>query len=129
MKKEALRQPSKRLFKMKDDPRITRVGRFLRKWSIDEWPQFVNVLMGDMSIVGPRPPVPSEVENYLPWHRHKLDVPAGITGISQVSGGSDLSFDEWALLDIWYAENWTFLLDLKIMLKTIAVMILGKGAY
>jgi exopolysaccharide biosynthesis polyprenyl glycosylphosphotransferase len=119
----------KRLFKMKDDPRITPLGRLLRKFRIDEYPQFYNVLRGDMSIVGPRPPVPSEVEHYLEWHRHKLDVPAGITGLSQVSGGSDLSFDEWALLDTWYAENWTFLLDLKIMLKTVAVVLGGRGAY
>jgi exopolysaccharide biosynthesis polyprenyl glycosylphosphotransferase len=119
----------KRLFKMKDDPRITPLGRLLRKLRVDEYPQFYNVLRGDMSIVGPRPPVPSEVEHYLEWHRHKLDVPAGITGLSQVSGGSDLSFDEWALLDTWYAENWTFLLDLKIMLKTVAVVLGGRGAY
>jgi exopolysaccharide biosynthesis polyprenyl glycosylphosphotransferase len=119
----------KRLFKMKDDPRITRVGRVLRKFRIDEYPQFFNVLRGDMSLVGPRPPVPDEVDHYLEWHRRKLDVPAGITGLTQVSGGSDLSFDEWAMLDIWYAENWTFLLDLEIMLKTIGVIIWGKGAY
>jgi exopolysaccharide biosynthesis polyprenyl glycosylphosphotransferase len=119
----------KRLFKMKDDPRITTLGRLLRKFRIDEYPQFYNVLRGDMSIVGPRPPVPSEVEHYLEWHRHKLDVPAGITGLAQVSGGSDLSFDEWALLDTWYAENWTFLLDLRIMLKTVAVILGGRGAY
>jgi exopolysaccharide biosynthesis polyprenyl glycosylphosphotransferase len=119
----------KRLFKMKDDPRITQLGRFLRRYRIDEFPQFLNVLRGDMSIVGPRPPVPSEVEHYLEWHRHKLDVPAGITGLSQVSGGSDLTFDEWALLDIWYAENWTFLLDLKIMLKTVGVILMGRGGY
>ena len=119
----------RRLFKMKDDPRITAVGRVLRKYRIDEYPQFFNVLRGDMSIVGPRPPVPSEVEHYLEWHRHKLDVPTGITGLTQVSGGSDLSFDEWALLDTWYAENWTFLLDLKIMLKTVGVILIGHGAY
>jgi exopolysaccharide biosynthesis polyprenyl glycosylphosphotransferase len=119
----------RRLFKMKDDPRITGVGRILRRFSIDEMPQFFNVLRGDMSLVGPRPPVPSEVELYLEWHRHKLDVPAGITGMWQISGRSDLSFDEGALLDIWYAENWSLLLDFKIMLKTAAAIILGKGAY
>jgi lipopolysaccharide/colanic/teichoic acid biosynthesis glycosyltransferase len=101
----------------------------LRKYRIDEYPQFFNVLRGDMSIVGPRPPVPDEVEHYLEWHRRKLDVPAGITGLTQVSGGSDLRFDDWAMLDIWYAENWTFLLDLKIMLKTVGVILRGKGAY
>jgi lipopolysaccharide/colanic/teichoic acid biosynthesis glycosyltransferase len=119
----------RRLPKIKDDPRVTRVGRWLRKHSIDEIPQFINVLRGDMSIVGPRPAIPAEVELYLPWHRHRLDVPAGITGMWQVSGRSDLSFDEAALLDIWYAENWSFLLDLEIMLKTVGVVILGRGAY
>lgn len=130
-KRELIQQTNgdKRLFKMKDDPRITPVGRFLRRFKIDEWPQFYNVLCGDMSIVGPRPPVPDELVHYLEWHRRRLDVPAGITGLSQVSGGSDLSFDEWALLDIWYAENWTFLLDLKIMLQTVSVVLSGRGAY
>jgi exopolysaccharide biosynthesis polyprenyl glycosylphosphotransferase len=124
-----LNDGDRRLFKIKDDPRCTRIGRILRKFSIDEFPQFFNVLRGDMSIVGPRPPLPSEVDHYLEWHRRRLDVPAGITGMWQVSGRSDLSLDEAALLDIWYAENWTFLLDLKIMLKTIPVILFGRGAY
>jgi len=131
-RKEALIERSdgdRRLFKMRDDPRVTRVGRILRRFSIDEMPQFYNVLRGDMSLVGPRPPVPSEVELYLEWHRHKLDVPAGITGMWQVSGRSDLSFDEGALLDIWYVENWSLVLDFKIMLQTIGVILFGKGAY
>jgi exopolysaccharide biosynthesis polyprenyl glycosylphosphotransferase len=119
----------RRLFKMKEDPRVTRVGRWLRKHSVDEIPQFINVLRGDMSVVGPRPAIPSEVQFYLPWHRGRLDIPAGITGMWQVSGRSDLSFDEAALLDIWYAENWSFLLDLEIMLKTVGVMLWGRGAY
>jgi len=119
----------RRLFKMREDPRVTRVGRWLRRHSVDEVPQFVNVLRGDMSVVGPRPAIPSEVQFYLPWHRGRLDVPAGITGMWQVSGRSDLSFDEAALLDIWYAENWSFLLDLEIMLKTVGVMVGGRGAY
>jgi exopolysaccharide biosynthesis polyprenyl glycosylphosphotransferase len=130
--KEALLEANaadRRLPKFKDDPRVTRVGRWLRKHSLDEVPQFLNVLRGEMSIVGPRPALPSEVEHYMPWHRHRLDVPAGITGMWQVSGRSDLCFDEAALLDIWYAENWSFLLDLEIMLKTIGVMVLGRGAY
>ena len=118
-----------RLPKIREDPRVTRVGRWLRKHSLDEVPQFVNVLRGDMSVVGPRPAIPSEVQFYLPWHRHRLDVPAGITGMWQVSGRSDLSFDEAALLDIWYAENWSFLLDIEIMFKTVTVMLLGQGAY
>ena len=119
----------RRRFKMKDDPRITPVGRFLRRFSIDEVPQFFNVLRGEMSLVGPRPPVPSEVALYLEWHRHKLDVPPGLTGMWQVSGRSDLDFDEGALLDIWYADNWSLPLDFKIMLKTIIVIFFGKGAY
>jgi exopolysaccharide biosynthesis polyprenyl glycosylphosphotransferase len=130
--KEALIEENgtdRRLFKMKDDPRVTLVGRWLRKHSIDEVPQFINVLRGDMSVVGPRPAIPSEVQFYLPWHRGRMDVPAGITGMWQVSGRSDLSFDEAALLDIWYAENWSFLLDIEIMLKTIGVMLWGQGAY
>jgi exopolysaccharide biosynthesis polyprenyl glycosylphosphotransferase len=119
----------RRLFKIKEDPRVTCVGRWLRKHSLDEVPQFVNVLRGDMSVVGPRPAIPSEVQFYLPWHRGRLDVPAGITGMWQVSGRSDLSFDEAALLDIWYAENWSFLLDVEIRLKTVGVMLWGQGAY
>ena len=119
----------RRLFKMRDDPRTTGVGRILRRFSIDEFPQFLNVLRGEMSLIGPRPPLPSEVELYQEWHHQRLDAPTGISGMSQVSGRSDLSFDEVALLDIWYAENWSLLLDLKIMLKTIAVIIFGKGAY
>jgi exopolysaccharide biosynthesis polyprenyl glycosylphosphotransferase len=130
--KEALIEENgtdRRLFKIKEDPRVTRVGRWLRKHSLDEIPQFINVLRGDMSVVGPRPAIPREVQFYLPWHRGRLDVPAGITGMWQVSGRSDLSFDEAALLDIWYAENWSFLLDLEIMLKTVGVMLWGLGAY
>jgi exopolysaccharide biosynthesis polyprenyl glycosylphosphotransferase len=130
-KEELLEQngTDRRLPKFKDDPRVTRIGRWLRKHSLDEAPQFLNVLRGDMSIVGPRPAIPSEVELYLPWQRRRMDVPAGITGMWQVSGRSDLSFEEAALLDIWYAENWSFLLDLEIMLKTLGVMLWGKGAY
>ncbi len=118
-----------RLFKIKDDPRVTRMGRFLRKTSMDEIPQVWNVLRGEMSIVGPRPQVPSEVELYLEWHRHRLDVLPGITGMWQVSGRSELGFDEMALLDIWYVENWTPWLDIKIILKTIGVALAAKGAY
>ncbi len=125
----ALNEGEERLFKIKDDPRVTRVGRFLRKTSLDELPQFWNVLRGEMSIVGPRPQVPSEVELYLEWHRLRLQVLPGITGMWQVSGRSDLGFDEMALLDIWYVENWTPWLDIKIILKTIAVALTGKGAY
>jgi exopolysaccharide biosynthesis polyprenyl glycosylphosphotransferase len=118
-----------RLFKIKDDPRVTRVGRFLRKSSLDELPQMLNVLRGEMSIVGPRPQIPSEVELYLEWHRHRLDVLPGITGMWQVSGRSELGFDEMALLDIWYVENWTPWLDIKILLKSIGVVLTRRGAY
>ena len=117
------------MFKMKEDPRVTRVGRFLRRTSLDELPQLLNVLRGEMSLVGPRPPIPSEVEDYLPWHRKRLDVPPGLTGLWQVSGRSLLSFDDQVLLDIYYIENWSIWLDLKILLRTIPQVITGDGAY
>jgi exopolysaccharide biosynthesis polyprenyl glycosylphosphotransferase len=118
-----------RLFKIKDDPRVTRVGRLLRRSSFDELPQLFNVLRGEMSIVGPRPQVPSEVELYLEWHRDRLDVLPGITGMWQVSGRSELGFDEMALLDIWYVENWTPWLDIKILIKSVGVVLTRRGAY
>jgi len=117
------------LFKIRDDPRLTRVGRILRRLSIDELPQLWNVLRGDMSLVGPRPPVPSEVEQYLPWHRKRLAIDPGMTGLWQVSGRSELTFDEMVMLDLYYAENWSLWLDFKIILRTIPTVILGTGAY
>jgi len=117
------------LFKMRDDPRRTRVGKWLRKASIDEMPQFWNVLRGDMSIVGPRPALPSEVERYQPWHRRRLEAAPGITGLWQVSGRSEVSFDDMVLLDLYYIENWSPFLDLKIMLKTVPTVLMGRGAY
>lgn len=117
------------LFKIKDDPRLTRLGRFLRRASLDELPQFFNVLRGEMSLVGPRPGPPQEVAQYQPWHRQRLEVSPGITGLWQVSGRSDLSFDEMCLLDIYYIENWSLGLDLTILLRTIPRVILGDGAY
>jgi exopolysaccharide biosynthesis polyprenyl glycosylphosphotransferase len=117
------------LFKIKDDPRFTRLGRFLRRASLDELPQFFNVLRGEMSLVGPRPGPPQEVAQYQPWHRQRLEVSPGITGLWQVSGRSDLSFDEMCLLDIYYIENWSLGLDLTILLRTIPRVILGDGAY
>ena len=132
LEKEALmakNEGEERLFKIKNDPRTTFVGRWLRRLSLDELPQFFNVLRGEMSIVGPRPQVPQEVELYLEWHHHRLTVLPGITGMWQVSGRSELGFDEMALLDIWYAENWSFLLDLKILFKSVGVVLTGKGAY
>lgn len=116
-------------FKIRHDPRCTRVGRFLRRTSLDELPQFYNVLRGEMSLVGPRPAIPSEVEQYQEWHRRRLEIPPGITGLWQVSGRSRLTFDEMCLLDIYYLENWSPLLDLKIALKTIPAVLAGRGAY
>jgi exopolysaccharide biosynthesis polyprenyl glycosylphosphotransferase len=117
------------VFKMSNDPRVTRIGRFIRKYSIDELPQLFNVLKGDMSLIGPRPPLPLEVEQYSDLHWRRLEVVPGITGLWQVSGRSELSFDQWVNLDIYYIENWSLLLDIKILLKTIPVVIKGEGAY
>ncbi len=118
-----------RSFKMKDDPRVTRFGRFLRKSSLDELPQLFNVLRGDMSLVGPRPPIEYEIEHYQEWHKQRLEAKPGITGLWQVSGRSQVPFDEMVMLDIHYTENWSLLLDLKILLKTIPVVIFGVGGY
>jgi len=116
-------------FKMRDDPRVTRVGRFLRRASMDELPQFLNVLMGHMSMVGPRPAVPSEVQHYQPWHKRRLEVAPGVTGLWQVSGRSNLTFDEMVLLDLYYIENWSPLLDLHLLLRTVPTVVSGEGAY
>ncbi len=126
MEKEGNNGP---LFKMKDDPRVTRVGWFLRKTSIDEVPQFFNVLLGEMSVVGPRPQIPAEVELYEDWHFQRLQVTPGLTGLWQVSGRSDLSFDEMVKLDLYYAENWSPWLDIKLMLRTVPAVLFGRGAY
>jgi exopolysaccharide biosynthesis polyprenyl glycosylphosphotransferase len=117
------------VYKIADDPRITHIGRFIRRWSIDELPQFWNVLIGDMSIVGPRPHQPREVEQYLPHHRRVLGIRPGITGLAQISGRSDLEFEDEVRLDTWYIENWSLLLDLYIALKTPFVVLYRKGAY
>ena len=115
-------------YKLLADPRITRVGRFLRKTSLDEVPQLLNVLLGDMSIVGPRPPIPYEVEAYELWHRKRLDMKPGLTGLWQVSGRNRLPFEEMVRLDLFYIENWSLLLDMKIILRTGFVM-LGREGY
>jgi lipopolysaccharide/colanic/teichoic acid biosynthesis glycosyltransferase len=116
------------LFKMRDDPRVTRVGAFLRTWSLDEFPQFINVLRGDMSVVGPRPPLPQEVECYDTAHYYRLKVTPGITGLWQVSGRSDLGFDDMLKLDRQYIENWSLSLDFIILLKTIHAVLARRGA-
>jgi exopolysaccharide biosynthesis polyprenyl glycosylphosphotransferase len=116
------------LFKMKNDPRITRVGRRLRKYSLDELPQFFNVLIGDMSLVGPRPPLASEVEKYDLAHLRRLDVLPGITGLWQVEAREDPSFDSYISLDTAYVENWNMMLDLRILARTIGVVIGGTGS-
>jgi lipopolysaccharide/colanic/teichoic acid biosynthesis glycosyltransferase len=116
------------LFKISNDPRITRLGRFLRKYSIDELPQFFNVLHGDMSIVGPRPPLASEVQEYKLSHLRRLDVLPGVTGLWQVQGRQDPSFDSYISLDVTYIENWSIWLDLKIIGRTIGVVLAGTGS-
>jgi len=117
------------LFKMKSDPRITRIGAMLRKSSLDELPQLVNVLRGEMSLVGPRPSLPNEVEDLDSDTLRRLAVRPGITGLWQVSGRSDLSWQEAAALDTYYADNWSLVGDLSILLRTVRAVLSGKGAY
>jgi exopolysaccharide biosynthesis polyprenyl glycosylphosphotransferase len=116
------------LFKIKDDPRITPVGKVLRKWSLDELPQLINVARGDMSLVGPRPPLAKEVADYEEWMMSRLEVRPGITGLWQVSGRSDLPFEEYVRLDLFYIENWSLAYDLFILAKTIPIVLSAKGA-
>ncbi len=115
------------LFKISNDPRITRVGRFLRKYSLDELPQFINVMRGEMSIVGPRPPLAGEVRNYDLKHLRRLDVTPGITGLWQVQGRQDPSFASYVSLDVTYIDNWSIWLDFKIIMRTIGVVFAGTG--
>jgi len=115
------------VFKIRDDPRVTPVGRFLRRYSLDELPQLWNVLRGDMSLVGPRPPIPAEVEQYEPWQRRRLSMRSGCTCLWQVGGRNDLEFDDWMRLDLQYIDSWSLLLDFKILLKTFSAMIRGTG--
>jgi exopolysaccharide biosynthesis polyprenyl glycosylphosphotransferase len=126
------RQPDKDvvIYKIQDDPRITPIGNFLRKSSLDELPQFFNVLKGEMSLVGPRPPIPYEVENYAPWHRYRLFVrKPGITGLWQVRGRSLTTFDDMVRLDLQYSRMWSLWLDIKLLLATPGAVIRGKVAY
>jgi exopolysaccharide biosynthesis polyprenyl glycosylphosphotransferase len=117
------------VFKISRDPRVTRVGRLLRITSIDEIPQFLNVLRGDMSLVGPRPPISEEVEQYEPWQLRRLDVKPGITCLWQISGRSTLSFREWMRLDLEYIKHRSFWLDMRILLRTIPAVLSREGAY
>jgi exopolysaccharide biosynthesis polyprenyl glycosylphosphotransferase len=117
------------IFKMKDDPRVTRVGRFIRRTSLDELPQLWNVLRGDMSLVGPRPPIPAEVLRYEPWQRDRLRVIPGITGLWQTSGRSGLSFNSMVHLDFEYIKTWSIWLDARILLSTVLAVLSTKGAY
>jgi exopolysaccharide biosynthesis polyprenyl glycosylphosphotransferase len=118
--------PDKKIYKLQYDPRITPVGRMLRKFSLDELPQLFNVLSGDISLIGPRPPLAYEVERYKEWHKRRLEAKPGLTGLWQVSGRNLLSFEEMVKLDIYYIENWSLWLDLEILFKTIFVVLFGK---
>lgn len=124
-----LNESSGPLFKIRNDPRLTRVGRLIRRYSLDELPQLINILAGDMSLIGPRPNLPAEVEHYEDWMYKRLSVSPGLTGLWQVSGRSDLTFEEMVLLDIYYVENWTMGLDLNILLRSVPAVIQARGAY
>jgi exopolysaccharide biosynthesis polyprenyl glycosylphosphotransferase len=123
-----LNEMSGPVFKIRRDPRITRVGAFIRKTSLDELPQFFNIFLGDMSLVGPRPPIPSEVEQYKPWQRRRLSVKPGLTGLWQVSGRNNIDFEEWMKLDLRYIDEWSLWLDIKILLRTVPAVFSKTGA-
>lgn len=126
---EGANEASGPLFKMKDDPRVTAVGKWMRKFSIDEFPQLLNVLKGEMSLVGPRPPLPAEVAQYTPHDWRRLEVVPGMTGLWQVSGRSSLTFDEMVRLDLFYIENWSVTLDLALLGRTVPAVLFARGAY
>ena len=117
------------IFKNRRDPRITRIGRFLRSSSIDEMPQFFNVLAGQMSLVGPRPPIGAEVAQYEPWQRDRLAVKPGLTCLWQISGRSEIAFEPWVRMDLWYIANQSTLADLTLLVKTPWSVLTGRGAY
>ncbi|MBF0441583.1 MAG: sugar transferase [Oligoflexales bacterium] len=117
------------VFKMKHDPRVTKIGRFIRKYSIDELPQLFNVLKNDMSLVGPRPPIPDEVKKYKGWQTKRLAIQPGITCIWQTSGRSRIGFEDWVRMDIYYIENWSLWLDIKLLFKTVKTVVTADGAY
>jgi exopolysaccharide biosynthesis polyprenyl glycosylphosphotransferase len=126
---EAQNEMNGLMFKMENDPRVTKVGNFIRKTSLDEFPQFLNVLKGDMSLVGTRPPTEAEFEKYNEHYRRRLSMTPGLTGLWQISGRSDISdFDEVVRLDLKYIDNWSLTEDFRIILKTIGVVVFGKGA-
>ncbi len=127
--KSTLDELESSVYKLKNDPRVTAVGNFLRRTSLDEIPQFINILKGEMSMVGPRPPLAYEYEYYEDWHKLRLTVKPGLTGLWQVSGRSSVPFHEMVMLDLYYIENWSLLLDTKIMLQTVPVMLVGTGGY
>ena len=130
-KKELMEQNemSGLMFKMQDDPRITKIGKFLRKTSIDELPQFWNVLRGDMSLVGTRPPTVDEYEKYSPEYKARLSMTPGITGLWQISGRSDIrDFDDVVRLDMEYIDDWNIMKDIKILIKTVVIVVRGRGA-
>jgi lipopolysaccharide/colanic/teichoic acid biosynthesis glycosyltransferase len=118
-----------KIYKLTDDSRITGIGGFLRRVSLDELPQFINILRGEMAIVGPRPPLPYEYECYEDWHKQRVKVKPGLTGLWQVQGRSSVPFDQMVRLDIHYIENWSLLMDMKIMMWTIPVMLAGTGGH
>ncbi|TET34175.1 MAG: sugar transferase [Planctomycetota bacterium] len=126
---EHLNETTGPVFKVKKDPRVNRVGRLLRKFSLDELPQLWNVFIGDMSLVGPRPPIPDEVEKYERWQRRRLSMKPGITCLWQVRGRSNVSFDDWMKLDLEYIDNWSLTLDFKILLRTIPAVLFARGAF
>ncbi len=125
---EGLNEMNGPVFKITNDPRVTNIGRFLRKTSVDELPQLINVFLGDMSLVGPRPPIPDEVKKYERWQRRRLSMRPGITCIWQVSGRNEIDFDQWMKLDLKYIDNWSLKLDFVILMKTIPVVLSGRGA-
>lgn len=129
LQKAGLNEADGPVFKMKHDPRITPIGHILRKYSLDELPQFWNVLIGDMCLVGPRPPLPAEVSQYLPWHKMRLAVKPGLTCHWQVSGRSNIGFEEWMRLDNQYVRHGGLLTDLDLIRRTIRVVVKGEGAY
>lgn len=126
---EAEGSDGKPVFKMRNDPRVTGIGKVLRRTSLDELPQLVNILRGEMSLVGPRPPILYELSHYKEWHKRRLEAKPGLTGLWQVSGRSSVPFNEMVLMDLYYIDNWSLWFDFEILLRTIPVILFGRGAY